>query len=84
VHTLLRSGIDTCFANAGTSEMHYVAALDRVPGMRCVQGLFEGVVTAPPTATGAPGCACSHSPAAAIARSGCGFPGFLQPDGLAR
>ena len=25
--------------------MHYVAALDRVPGMRCVLGLFEGVVT---------------------------------------
>ena len=45
VHTLLRSGVDTCFANPGTSEMHYVAALDRVPGMRCVLGLFEGVVT---------------------------------------
>ncbi len=29
----------------GTSEMHFVAALDRVPGMRCVLGLFEGVVT---------------------------------------
>jgi len=25
--------------------MHYVAALDRVDGMRCVLGLFEGVVT---------------------------------------
>src|SRR5215813_9442096 len=45
VHTLLRSGIDTCFSNPGTSEMHFVAALDRVPGMRCVLGLFEGVVT---------------------------------------
>ncbi len=45
VHTLLKSGVDTCFANPGTSEMHYVAALDRVPGMRCVLGLFEGVVT---------------------------------------
>jgi len=45
VHTLLRSGVDTCFANPGTSEMHFVAALDRVPGMRCVLGLFEGVVT---------------------------------------
>ena len=45
VHTLLASGIDTCFANPGTSEMHFVAALDRVPGMRCVLGLFEGVVT---------------------------------------
>ncbi len=45
VHTLLRSGVDTCFANPGTSEMHFVAALDRIPGMRCVLGLFEGVVT---------------------------------------
>jgi acetolactate synthase-1/2/3 large subunit len=45
VHTLLRSGVDTCFANPGTSEMHFVAALDRVPGMRCILGLFEGVVT---------------------------------------
>jgi acetolactate synthase I/II/III large subunit len=45
VHTLLKSGVDTCFSNPGTSEMHYVAALDRVPGMRCVLGLFEGVVT---------------------------------------
>ncbi len=45
VHTLLAAGIDTCFANPGTSEMHFVAALDRVSGMRCVLGLFEGVVT---------------------------------------
>jgi acetolactate synthase-1/2/3 large subunit len=45
VRTLLASGIDICFANPGTSEMHFVAALDRAPGMRCVLGLFEGVVT---------------------------------------
>src|ERR1700710_2502681 len=45
VHTLLASGVDTCFANPGTSEMHFVAALDRKPQMRCVLGLFEGVVT---------------------------------------
>jgi acetolactate synthase-1/2/3 large subunit len=45
VHTLLNCGVDTCFANPGTSEMHFVAALDRIPGMRCVLGLFEGVVT---------------------------------------
>lgn len=43
--TLLANGIDVCFANPGTSEMHFVAALDRRPGMRCVLGLFEGVVT---------------------------------------
>ncbi len=45
VTTLLADGIDTCFANPGTSEMHFVAALDRIPGMRCVLGLFEGVVS---------------------------------------
>ncbi|MCO5131219.1 MAG: acetolactate synthase large subunit [Xanthobacteraceae bacterium] len=43
--TLLANGIDVCFANPGTSEMHFVAALDRRPRMRCVLGLFEGVVT---------------------------------------
>ncbi|WP_321845865.1 acetolactate synthase large subunit [Paraburkholderia bannensis] len=45
VETLIDGGVDTCFANPGTSEMHFVAALDRNPGMRCVLGLFEGVVT---------------------------------------
>ena len=43
--TLLVNGVDVCFANPGTSEMHFVAALDRKPEMRCVLGLFEGVVT---------------------------------------
>lgn len=42
---LLANGVDMCFANPGTSEMHFVAALDRKPRMRCVLGLFEGVVT---------------------------------------
>ena len=42
---LLANGIDTCFANPGTSEMHFVAALDREARMRCVLGLSEGVVT---------------------------------------
>jgi len=45
VHTLLKSGIDTCFANPGTSEMHFVGALDQIPGMHCVLGLQENVVT---------------------------------------
>src|SRR4029079_607335 len=45
VRTLIACGIDTCFANPGTSEMHFVAALDRIEGMRCILGLFEGVVT---------------------------------------
>ena len=43
--TLVASGVDTCFTNPGTSEMHFVAALDRVPEIRCVLALFEGVVT---------------------------------------
>lgn len=45
VKTLLAAGVDTCFANPGTSEMHFVAALDQTPGMRCVLGLQENVVT---------------------------------------
>lgn len=45
LRTLVDAGVDTCFANPGTSEMHFVAALDRVEGMRAVLGLFEGVVT---------------------------------------
>src|SRR3954467_15301918 len=45
VRTLVGGGVDVCFSNPGTSEMHFVAALDRVDGMRCVLGLFEGVVT---------------------------------------
>ena len=32
--TLLASGVDVCFANPGTSEMHFVSALERVPGLR--------------------------------------------------
>lgn len=45
VRTLLAGNIDVCFANPGTSEMHFVAALDQATQMRCVLGLFEGVVT---------------------------------------
>ena len=45
VRTLVSGDVNVCFANPGTSEMHFVAALDRVEGMRCVLGLFEGVVT---------------------------------------
>ena len=44
VHTLADSGIDICFGNPGTSEMHFVAALDREPRIRGVLCLFEGVV----------------------------------------
>ncbi|MDQ2727669.1 MAG: acetolactate synthase large subunit [Actinomycetota bacterium] len=45
LETLLASGVDTCFMNPGTSEMHFVAALDEVPAMRSVLALFEGVAT---------------------------------------
>jgi acetolactate synthase-1/2/3 large subunit len=69
VRTLLASGVDTCFANPGTSEMHFVAALDKVAGMRCVLGLAETVVT---------GCADGYArmagkPAATLLHCGPGF-----------
>lgn len=43
--TLVDSGVDTCFANPGTSEMHFMAALGQQHRMRGVLGLFEGVVS---------------------------------------
>jgi acetolactate synthase-1/2/3 large subunit len=43
--TLVAGGVNVCFTNPGTSEMHFVAALDKVDGIRCVLGLFEGVVS---------------------------------------
>ena len=45
VQTLLAGGVNVCFSNPGTSEIHIVAALDHARAMRCVLGLFEGVVT---------------------------------------
>src|SRR6202035_1945507 len=45
IETLVGSGVDVCFANPGTSEMHFVAAVDDIPGFRVVLALFEGVVT---------------------------------------
>jgi acetolactate synthase-1/2/3 large subunit len=66
---LLADGVDVCFANAGTSEMHFVAALDRKPAMRCVLGLFEGVVTG-----AADGYArMTRRPAAALLHTGPGL-----------
>ena len=43
--TLADNGVEACFANPGTSEMHFVSALDREPRVRPVLCLFEGVVT---------------------------------------
>src|SRR5438128_12198937 len=45
LRTLVANGVDTCFTNPGTSEMHFVAALDDVPEMRPILALFEGVAT---------------------------------------
>jgi acetolactate synthase I/II/III large subunit len=45
IQTLVDAGITTCFTNPGTSEMHFVAALDSMPEMRAVLTLFEGVAT---------------------------------------
>ena len=45
INTLVDGGVDVCFANPGTSEMHFVAGLDAVPRMRGVLALFEGVAT---------------------------------------
>ncbi len=46
LQTLVASGVDTCFANPGTSEMHMVQAIDKADGMRPVLTLFEGVAAA--------------------------------------
>ena len=45
LRTLVDAGVDTCFTNPGTSEIHFVAALDSVPEMRAILTLFEGVAT---------------------------------------
>src|SRR5580692_9006964 len=45
IRTLTQGGVDTCFMNPGTSEMHFVAALDSVPEMRGIPCLFEGVAS---------------------------------------
>jgi acetolactate synthase I/II/III large subunit len=64
VETLVAGGMEVCFANPGTSEMHLVAALDRQKQIRCVLGLFEGVVTAAADGyarmVGKPACTLLH------------------------
>jgi acetolactate synthase I/II/III large subunit len=45
LQTLVNGGVEMCFTNPGTSEMYFIAAVDRVRGMRTVLGLFEGVCT---------------------------------------
>jgi acetolactate synthase-1/2/3 large subunit len=64
VKTLIAGGMEVCFANPGTSEMHLVAALDGQKQIRCVLGLFEGVVTAAADGyarmVGKPACTLLH------------------------
>ena len=64
LRTLVAGGVDTCFMNPGTSEMHFVAALDVVPQMRGVLALFEGVATGAADGyarmTGAPAAVLLH------------------------
>lgn len=43
IRTLSSAGVEVCFSNPGTSEMHFVGAFDRVAGMRCVLTLFDGI-----------------------------------------
>ena len=69
VQTLVDSQVDVCFANPGTSEMHFVAALDTNPEMRCVLGLFEGIVTGAADGYGR----MSGLPAATLTHLGPGF-----------
>ena len=45
INALASHGVDACFANAGTSEMQLVAALNKQPLIRALLCLFEGVVT---------------------------------------
>ncbi|WP_298447030.1 acetolactate synthase large subunit [uncultured Marinobacter sp.] len=67
--TLVDAGIEVCFSNPGTSEMHFVAALDNEPEMRAVLALFEGVATG-----AADGYArMADKPAATLLHLGCGL-----------
>ncbi len=67
--TLADAGVEVCFTNPGTSEMHFVAALDSEPRMRAVLALFEGVATG-----AADGYArMAGKPAATLLHLGCGL-----------
>jgi acetolactate synthase I/II/III large subunit len=69
IRTLVDSGVNTCFSNPGTSEMHFVAALDSVPEMRAVLSLFEGVATGAADGYGR----MTESPAATLLHLGPGL-----------
>lgn len=69
LRTLVQSGVEVCFMNPGTSEMHFVAALDKVEGMHPVLGLFEGAVTGMADGYGR----MAGKPAATLLHLGCGL-----------
>ncbi|MBA5686868.1 acetolactate synthase large subunit [Rugamonas apoptosis] len=69
LRTLINAGVKVCFTNPGTSEMHFVAALDSAPEMRAVLTLFEGVATG-----AADGYArMADQPASTLLHLGCGL-----------
>ena len=69
MRTFVDAGVTVCFSNPGTSEMHFVAALDGTPEMRAVLCLFEGVATG-----AADGYArMAGKPAATLLHLGCGL-----------
>ena len=77
LRSLVAAGVEVCFTNPGTSEMHFVAALDRVPGMRAVLGLQENVVTGAADGYGTAGsCREAHDIGRAKHRS------FIETYGL--
>ncbi len=64
IRTLICADVRVCFSNPGTSEIHIVQALDRIPEMRCVLGLFEGVISGAADGyarmSGKPACTLLH------------------------
>jgi len=64
IRTLVNAGVTACFTNPGTSEMHFVAALDSAAEMRAVLATFEGVATGAADGyarmAGAPGATLLH------------------------
>ncbi len=69
LNSLIDAGVEVCFANPGTSEMQLVAAIDHIPGMRPILGLFEGVVTGAADGYGR----MADKPAATLLHLGSGF-----------
>ena len=83
IGTAAKNGVDVCFANPGTTEMPLVQAMDAMPEMRPVLGLFEGVCTGAADgfgrmAEGPPWCCCTWGPGWPTA-----YPTFTTPAGRA-